>query len=225
MWQVSATIWVLLQTNCTMRERMSLLSRRFAPHLAIKEVFEIARVPVVNVLHVAAAALRSAGISRAAVFGNRAVMQSSILGMLQENRVMKLGADLLEGILETYTAIALDGKRGSPQEVQYLSETTHELIEKGAKAIILAGSDLSSFYADDRTIPIWIWRSCTLRRSRDSPNRSVGMRLQESRRCLIRRQNYVSLSGVFASERCTPSAAERRLVIFGMAPGAVRSTP
>jgi hypothetical protein len=118
MWQVSATIWVLLQTNCTMRERMSLLSRRFAPHLAIKEVFEIARVPVVNVLHVAAAALRSAGISRAAVFGNRAVMQSSILGMLQENRVMKLGADLLEGILETYTAIALDGKRGSPQEVQ-----------------------------------------------------------------------------------------------------------
>lgn len=89
-----------------------------APHLAIKEVSEIARVPLVNVLHVAAAGLQSAGISRVAVFGNRAVMQSNIFGVLQEDRVVKLRADLLEGIHETYTAVALNGKKGSPQEVQ-----------------------------------------------------------------------------------------------------------
>ena len=48
-----------------------------------------------------------------------------------------------------YNDIALFGKRGTPTEVAFLERTARDLIDRGgAQAILLAGTDLSSFYAE-----------------------------------------------------------------------------
>ena len=48
-----------------------------------------------------------------------------------------------------YNDIALRGKRSTPTEVKSLEGIARKLIDQdGAQAILLAGTDLSSFYAE-----------------------------------------------------------------------------
>jgi Asp/Glu/hydantoin racemase len=48
-----------------------------------------------------------------------------------------------------YNDIALLGKCGTPVEVAFLERVARDLIDRGgAQAILLGGTDLSSFYAD-----------------------------------------------------------------------------
>jgi aspartate racemase len=120
-----------------------------APHLAVKEIAQVARGPVVNLLDSIAAGLQEAGFSRVAVFGNRAVMQTNIFGAIPDEMVVKLEPSVVEDIHAMYSDIALQGKRGTKPEMEQLRKVAHELIEKGgAQAIVLAGTDLSSFYAE-----------------------------------------------------------------------------
>lgn len=120
-----------------------------APHLAIDEIARVARGPVVNVIQIIPAALRTAGIDRVAVFGNRAVMETDVFGTIPEQMIAKLRPPLLDKIHTIYNDIALYGKRGTQPEVQLLEDAAREVIDQGgAKAILLAGTDLSSFYAE-----------------------------------------------------------------------------
>lgn len=122
-----------------------------APHLAIEEISQVSRIPVVNVLDALAGGIDAAGVDRVAVFGNRAVLQSNIFGALGEERAVMLQQAMLDEIHTIYTDIALNGKRGSRKEKERLSELAHELLEThGARSIVLAGTDLSSFYADEK---------------------------------------------------------------------------
>jgi aspartate racemase len=120
-----------------------------APHLAVDEISQVSRIPVVNVLDALAVGINTSGVDRVAVFGNRAVVQTNIFGALSEERAVKLQDPMLEEIHAMYTDIALNGKRGTRRETDRLSEMAHEFMEiHGASAIVLAGTDLSSFYAD-----------------------------------------------------------------------------
>lgn len=121
-----------------------------APHLAIKEISAQARGPVVNVLETIGSGLNSEKLRRVAIFGNRAVMQTNIFGAVPEEMVVKLPPDRLEAVHNTYNDIALNGKRGSSKEVAFLDEVAQEAIKAGAEAIVLAGTDLSSFYAEKK---------------------------------------------------------------------------
>lgn len=121
-----------------------------APHLAIKEISGEAKGSVVNVLETIAPGLDAAGLKRVAIFGNRAVMQTNIFGAIRDEMVVKLSPDRLEQVHNMYNDIALNGKRGSPKEVAFLNEVAQEAIKDGADAIVLAGTDLSSFYADKK---------------------------------------------------------------------------
>ena len=120
-----------------------------APHLAIDEIARIARGPVVNVLEIIPAGLKAAGIDRVAVFGNRAVMESNVYGTIPELMIAKLRPPLLDTVHAVYNDIAIHGKRGTQPEVRFLEDAAREAIEQGgAQAILLAGTDLSSFYAE-----------------------------------------------------------------------------
>ena len=120
-----------------------------APHLAIHEIAKNARGPVVNVLEIIPAGLKAAAIDRVAVFGNRAVMETDVFGILPPSMVVKLRPPVLEAVHAMYNDIALYGKRGTPKEVQYLEGVAREVVEQGgAQAVLLAGTDLSSFYAE-----------------------------------------------------------------------------
>lgn len=119
-----------------------------APHLAIDKIIECATGPIINVLDSVASALRETGLERVAIFGNRAVLLTDIFGAIPENNVIRLHSDLLEAVHETYNDIALFGKQNTPVEVEYFNGIADDLMRQGAQAIILAGTDLSSFYSE-----------------------------------------------------------------------------
>jgi aspartate/glutamate racemase len=120
-----------------------------APHFAIAEVAQFARGPLVNVLDTIPTGLKAAGLCRVAVFGNRAVMDTDVYGSIPVQAAVKLPPSLVNEIHAIYSSIALDGKRGTEAETRFLGEAARALIETGgAEAIVLAGTDLSSFYAE-----------------------------------------------------------------------------
>jgi aspartate/glutamate racemase len=120
-----------------------------APHLAIEEIARVARGPVADVLGCIPAGLAAAGIERVAIFGNRAVMNTNAFGSIVIDRVVRLEPPVLDAVHAMYNDIALFGKRGTPTEVAFLERTARDLIDRGgAQAILLAGTDLSSFYAE-----------------------------------------------------------------------------
>jgi aspartate/glutamate racemase len=122
-----------------------------APHLAFKEVTQTARGQVANVLEAIPAGLRAASFQRVAVFGNRAVMESNVFGAIPADFIVRLEPSLIDDIHTIYGEIALRGKRGAKAETEHLSQVARELIDKrGAQAIVLAGTDLSSFYAEHK---------------------------------------------------------------------------
>lgn len=122
-----------------------------APHLAFTEVAQTARGPMVNVLDAITRGVHSARVQRVAVFGNRAVMESHIFGAVAEDLAVTLEPSLIDEIHALYSEIALRGKRGTPAEAERLSRIARTLIEThGAQAIVLAGTDLASFYADQK---------------------------------------------------------------------------
>jgi aspartate racemase len=119
-----------------------------APHLAIEEIMRVARGPMVNVLDVIPAGMATVGLRRVAVFGNRTVMETRIFGTLAKDATVVLDQSLVDEVHATYTDIALHGKRGTQPEVEFLEAAARKALEKGAEAVLLAGTDLSSFYAE-----------------------------------------------------------------------------
>lgn len=122
-----------------------------APHLAINKIKEIAKGPIISALDTVASTINSRGIQKVAVFGNRAVMATNIFGAVPENLVVQLSLEEQEKIHNMYTDIALNGKQGTIPEVQYFNSLADEIISKhGVDSIVLAGTDLSSFYAKQK---------------------------------------------------------------------------
>lgn len=120
-----------------------------APHIAISEITRVARIPLVSMLDVIPAGLAAAGTGRVAVFGNRTVMQTRIFGAVPEQRDLALDRNDLEWVHDTYGEIALHGKRATQPETTELSRLAHRLLQRNdARAILLAGTDLSSFYSE-----------------------------------------------------------------------------
>jgi aspartate/glutamate racemase len=120
-----------------------------APHLAIDEITRVARGPIVNVLDGVSIGLKAAGYDRVAVFGNRAVMETGVFGTIPADAHVALKPSMLDAVHATYNDVALHGKRGTLPELEFFEAAARELIDRdGAQAILLAGTDLSSFYAD-----------------------------------------------------------------------------
>ncbi len=119
-----------------------------APHLAFAEMSRLARGELVDGLAPIAAGVAARGWQRVAFFGNRAVMTSNIFGAIPDAMAVPLAPDAIERVHVTYGDIALCGKRGSAAETDILCRAAHDAMRSGAEAIVLAGTDLSSFYAD-----------------------------------------------------------------------------
>ena len=119
-----------------------------APHLAIEEIAAVARGPVVDVLGLIPSALRAAGMKRVGVFGNRVVMETGVFGTVSPDMMVRPAPSVVDAVHEAYADIAANGKRGTGPEMRFLDEVARGLIGQGAEAIVLAGTDLSSFYAE-----------------------------------------------------------------------------
>lgn len=120
-----------------------------APHMCIDQLQERSSIPVVDAL----AAVRGfvgkeSRSERVAIFGNSAVVNSNIYGALEEHRVIRPSGRRADQINEVYNSIALLGKRGTEDDYHMLEQWAMESLDCGAQRIVLAGTDLSSFYRD-----------------------------------------------------------------------------
>jgi aspartate/glutamate racemase len=78
-------------------------------------------------------------------------MQTNVFGAVPKEREVPLEPNDLEWVHNTYTEIAIHGKRAAQPEMAELSRLAHRLVQKNnAQAILLAGTDLSSFYAEQK---------------------------------------------------------------------------
>ena len=120
-----------------------------APHLAAADIARVARGPIVNVLEVIPHGLAASGLRRVAVFGNRAVMETGIFGAVPPDVAVTPEKSLIDEVHAAYNEIALHGKRGTQPEIRFLERSARAMLDdRGAQAILLAGTDLSSFYAE-----------------------------------------------------------------------------
>lgn len=121
-----------------------------APHIAIEEIQRVASGPIVDVLGVIGAGIEAAGVDRVAIFGNRAVVETDIFGAVPPTTVVRLSPGDIDRVHATYNDIALQGKCGTQPETDLLLDVARGLDARGARLIVLAGTDLSAFYADTR---------------------------------------------------------------------------
>ena len=118
-----------------------------APHMAIESIAASTRGLVVNVLDAVPDVLNHAGLERVAIFGNRAVMDTNIFGGVDAAAVVALTSSAMDSVSTVYDDIAVSGKRGTRAEVDQLAGFAQQALDDGAQAILLAGTDFSSFYS------------------------------------------------------------------------------
>ncbi|MDQ6827021.1 MAG: aspartate/glutamate racemase family protein [Candidatus Eremiobacteraeota bacterium] len=118
-----------------------------APHICIHELREVSESPIIDILSLIRDFISdSLPYERVAILGNKAVVQTNIYGSVDKSRVVTPPESIVEQIHMVYNDIALLGKRGSEEEYCLLEELAEELMGLGADALLLAGTDLSSFY-------------------------------------------------------------------------------
>jgi aspartate racemase len=112
------------------------------PHICIRELEKISALPLVNIIEVIGAEIRSRGYQRVALFGTRFVVESRMFGMLDGVEVVV--PDEVEAIHEAYMQTVNGGTEGR----SVLSRIAREL---PVDAIVLAGTDLALIFDETNT--------------------------------------------------------------------------
>ena len=116
------------------------------PHICIRHLLPISPLPLVNIADEIAAAIRTSGYRRVALFGTRYTVESRVFGLLEE-----CGAEIVlpspGQIAEIHTAY-MHTVEGGTEGRATLSRIARELPVDG---IVLAGTDLALLYNPDTT--------------------------------------------------------------------------
>jgi aspartate racemase len=112
------------------------------PHICIRELEKISALPLVNIIEVVGAEIRSRGYRRVALFGTRFVVESRMFGMLEGVEVVV--PEQVDAIHEAYMQTVDAGTDGRT----ILSKIAKEL---PVDAIVLAGTDLSMIFDETNT--------------------------------------------------------------------------
>jgi aspartate racemase len=119
-----------------------------APHLCIDRLQQLVPIPVVSVLETIRNAIDAFPDGpRVAVFGNEAVIRSNAYGAIEASRVIRMSDDTVESVHALYNDIVRNALHNSPGERAALDSIAKQMIDAGADAVVLCGTDLSAFYS------------------------------------------------------------------------------
>ena len=119
------------------------------PHLAIDELVPISPLPLVSLIDAVNAEIASRRLQTVALLGTRFVVESDLFGKLPVPAV-RPRPDEIALIHDTYTQLARDGAVGAGQRDR-LVDVAESLCDRGAGAILLAGTDLSVLFNESNT--------------------------------------------------------------------------
>ena len=116
------------------------------PHICIAELRTRIKLPLINIVDVIGAELRTRQLKRVALFGTTFTMQGSLWGQLSVVDIVKPQRDEIAFVGRAYQRI-LDTQRGHDEDTAGLRRIAAELQRRdGVEAILLAGTDLAVIF-------------------------------------------------------------------------------
>jgi aspartate racemase len=123
-------------------------------HFCIEELAAISPLPLINGLPAVPAELARRGVKSIGVMGTRLVMETGLYGRLAPFRVVLPEGEALQKVHETYGAMASAGRITAAQR-GFFHLMGRRLIERGAEAVLLSGTDLFlAFQGEDPGYPV-----------------------------------------------------------------------
>lgn len=126
-----------------------------AGHFCIEQLIEASPLPVVNAIPVINDYFRAHNIGCVGLMGTGGVMKSKLYGGITSAEVLvPQDDDVFEKVSETYFALARSGECTEEQR-EFFFEIGREMINRGADAVMLAGTDLClAFDGHDPGFPV-----------------------------------------------------------------------
>lgn len=125
-----------------------------AGHFCIEELIEASPLPVINAIPAINDYFSVHGIGSIGILGTSGVMESKLYGGITNAEVMVPNDDVFEQVSEEYFALARSGTCTDEQR-EFFFGVGHEMIKRGADAVMLAGTDLClAFDGQDPGFPV-----------------------------------------------------------------------
>ncbi len=112
-----------------------------AGHFCIEQLIEASPLPVINAIPAINDYFGNHGIKRVGLLGTNGVMNSKLYGGITSAEVIVPNDDVFERVSEDYFTLARTGMCTDKQR-EFFFEVGHEMIARGANAVMLAGTDL-----------------------------------------------------------------------------------
>ncbi|MEM7212508.1 MAG: aspartate/glutamate racemase family protein [Pseudomonadota bacterium] len=118
-------------------------------HFCFEETKAISSLPLVSAVAPLDGYFAEQGLNRVGLLGTRVVMRTGLYGQLV--RTYSIAPEDIDTVGQTYTDMAVAGHCTEAQRA-FFFEAAQELTDKGAEAIVLAGTDLNLAF-DGRETP------------------------------------------------------------------------
>jgi aspartate racemase len=110
-------------------------------HFCINELLPISPLPLVHGIHAVDAAITKSGLKTIGLMGNRLVMRTGLYGRVKSAKLITPEGDMFDKVADAYMAMAQVGRvTNELREVFFTAG--HELMKRGAEAVMLGGTDL-----------------------------------------------------------------------------------
>jgi len=110
-------------------------------HFCVRELVAISPLPILNAIPAVDAALARRKLKRVGIIGTRTVMETRLYGGIPSVEVVPTLGEDLDRVHANYVEMATIGHVNDAQR-QVFFEAGRRLIERGAEAIMLGGTDL-----------------------------------------------------------------------------------
>ena len=125
-----------------------------AGHFCIEAFKPVSPLPVVDMIVEVGRAVEARGLRRIGILGTRTVMQSRFYGGVRTAEVIPPDGPALDDVHDAYVAMATTGVV-TPAQRDVFEHAAHGLMQRGAEAIMLGGTDLAlAFDGRDARFPL-----------------------------------------------------------------------
>ena len=118
-------------------------------HFCINELLPISPLPLVHGIRAVAASIEKSGRKKIGVLGTRLVMETKLYGSISSAELIAPDGERFGQVGDAYSAMAGIGKVTDAQR-QIFFTAGHELMARGAEAIMLGGTDLFLAFAGQK---------------------------------------------------------------------------
>ncbi|WP_420013643.1 aspartate/glutamate racemase family protein [Tateyamaria sp.] len=110
-------------------------------HFCFDETVPLSALPLVSAVAPLDAFFASRGVETVGLLGTAVVMRTRLFGQLAQTRAV--APDDLEGSSDAYTDMAVAGQCNDAQRAYFIEQGRILVEQKGAQAVVLAGTDLN----------------------------------------------------------------------------------